>query len=65
MKTMKVERNRIEATAKKIAEEMGGKMYGLKGINGAGKLRGIAIIPADVRGSQFAAQNAMAIITEV
>lgn len=64
MKTIQVERSQIETAAKKLAEELGGKMYNLKGLNGAGKIRGIAIIPANVRGSQFAAQKALAVVSE-
>ena len=64
MKTVQVERHQIEATARKLAKELGGKMYSLRGLNGIGSPRGIAIIPANVRGGQFAAQGAMAIVVE-
>ena len=64
MKTIQVTRDQIQSTAKKLATELGGKMYPMKGLDGAGKTRGIAIIPANVRGGQFAAKNALAIVSE-
>ena len=64
MKTIQVKRSEIEATARKVATELGGKMLPLRGCNSLGQTRGIAIIPANVRGGQFATNQALAIVCE-
>jgi hypothetical protein len=64
MTTIQVKRDQIQATAKNFVRDNGGKMLPLRGCNSLGKTRGIAIIPADVRGSQIAINQAVAIITE-
>jgi hypothetical protein len=64
MKTIEVKRSDIEATARKLAAELAGKMLPLKGCNSLGQSRGIAIIPATTRGGQFAINEALAIVTE-
>lgn len=63
-KIYKVEKSEIQTMAKKLANELGGKMLPLRGSNSVGKLRGIAIIPNAMRGTQTALAQAVAIVSE-
>ena len=63
-KTIFVTRQEIAETARRVAEETGGKVLPLRGLNSAGKVRGAAVLPPGVRGEQSALRLATHIVCE-